>query len=184
MKRLILFLALFLDSPFTWAVNYTVTACSFVDSSVVQYNSAQWIDVKVSGSYTSSDRIKIHLTQMIGSVTISSYTPIFDQSFYSYFLNLPQQANGSRRAYFNMPASYPTGKFQLSIYGELYSLRYGFFTITTDIQSYGREIDIIKTNYYDLYGKQLEDEPDAGTVHITENFYSNGSYKRKKSIKQ
>jgi hypothetical protein len=180
MKKFYLLFALFIGLNTANSLTFTVTACSFADTANIQYGSAQWIDAKTGGGYTSSDHLQIYLFHMNGSTVINNdYAIIFDQVFWSYYLNLPQQANGSRRIYFNMPTNFTLGKFELSINLTPFSKRYGKFVLTTGIKVFdpNPNKEVLRVNYYDINGKTT-DNPMG--LYIKETVFTDETVKREK----
>lgn len=176
--RTILLLIIMVNFHIAKSLTYTVTACSFADSSVVQYGSTQWIDTKSAGGYTSGDRFNIYIFQMVGNQTTSTYTIVLDKPYWSYYPTLPMNPDGSRRAYFTMPTTFPAGKFQLSVYLTPFSLRYGFFPLTTGIKEVVKlPKEIKQVNFYDMNGRKTE-KPSG--LHIRETVFTDETVHRSK----
>jgi hypothetical protein len=117
MKKLILVFAIII-CKISLGLNYIVTYASFDTLTEVCPGAVLYMNVKTTGSYVPSDHLTIYIYQSIyesGSGPRLNQVVLFDTTYWNYFPNLPQNSDGSRTLNFNLPNSYPPGRFFINI---------------------------------------------------------------------
>lgn len=179
MKKLLILLCLAFSLQVSAVPIITVVGSSFNDSVPIALGSAQWVDVTWSGTYTTSDSIKIYVFEDATKGTSSPvYQIVSRQNFYFSFLSIPKNSDSlSRRINFTMPVSFPSGKFALN--GNVGMDVYGLIQVSS--VGIGEDItlpaEVRQINYYNLQG-QLVKEPNG--ICIKEIIYYNGMIRREK----
>jgi hypothetical protein len=208
MKKLLFILLLILSkTSFSAGLYFTVVGASFDTNTAVVSNSQQWIDVIQQGNYFASDTIKIHMFHVNknwSSLYLLPYKLIYQNRFYPDYLNLPYNPDSvSKRIYFNMPSSFDSVRFQVSINSS--GKAFGNFLDTNTYVIDTTHIDttqidttkhdtiivngfgelqlnkkpILEINYFDANGKSCP----AGKGFFIEQFtYSDGTIKRRKIV--
>lgn len=114
MKKLITILLIMIYNSII-ALNFTITNPSFDQINEVCPGTIQHFDISVTGSYSSSDHLKIYIKHKLSGGGTSNTQVIFDTTFFNYFFNLPVNPDGSRTVYFNLPDTYISGDFMINI---------------------------------------------------------------------
>lgn len=142
------------------ALTFAIVNSSFNDSVSIQQGSSHWIDIKSSGAYSSSTRMRFFISHHNIDQTISNVIAIFDEQYYSYFDTLQINTDGSRRLHFTMPTAYIGGTFDISDLS--LSMAYGIIdapSIVTNITDPTNKPEEI--HYYNELGSEIL-KPDHG----------------------
>lgn len=115
MKKLLITLTLSVIAFAASALNLTITNQSFTETDSITQGSEQWLDIKSSGGYTSSDWFTITIAHVNVDGSVSNAEMIVNEQYYIAFDDLPFNPDGSIRYKFNIPSNYRGGKFRIMI---------------------------------------------------------------------
>jgi hypothetical protein len=164
MKNLLLFTIL-LVSLHANALYYTLKNDSFNENVATAYGSEQYLDVSPGGTYTPSDTTIIFIYHIDDAGKFTNKMRVFAKAFWSFFPDLPINADSSsRRIFFKMPTSYPTGKFKIMLQNAVGEPK-SFFEASTGITEYEKlKEDNGPATYYNLNGQIVN--PDSPGMYI------------------
>lgn len=177
MKKLLLFL-LSTIAISTNAMYIDVVGSSFNSIDPVELGSSQWVDVKLVGSLSTSDSIRLFIMHMEGTKH-SLTTKVYSKRYFMDFEYLPKNTDGTYRVYLELPISYPIGDFILTgLSPTKVSGKIGEPNGIEDEMAAPRG-EIEKTEYYDLNGRAVENPTG---IYIARIYYRNGAIVSRKRI--
>jgi hypothetical protein len=145
------------------ALNFTIVNGSFDETISVAQGSEQYVDVTISGSYTSSSTLRVFISHENGTSSGSNLLELLNEQFSTYYFSLPENPDGSRRITFNLPTNYITGTFFITV-NLTTSKRFGILDdMPTAILSKTEALNKYNTSFYTLTGIK--------TIFLSEGFY-------------
>ena len=178
MKKTITTLCMLLITAAAFSLQLAITKTSFDTSSVVELGSAQWADIKfVAGPYIGSDRLKIYIQYKDATGYYNGQlVKCFDTAFYPFYFNLAQNADETRRVYFNLPPVAQGRNFNVTV-NLAPTTFYGIFNyvVFTGIRN-NKNTPIKEVQYYNFSGQPIA-EPSG--LCIRKTIYEDESFESK-----
>lgn len=158
-----------------------VVGSSFNTTDPITLGSSQWVDIKINGSVSTSDSIKIYIAHNEG-VKQTLLTKIFSKRYFNDFEFTPKNTDGTYRIYFNIPDNYTNGSFSITafsvgtkgIIGTPNGIKENFLK---------QEDNIKEVFYYNLNGIKIENPDNYEGVLIQKILYLNGVIKINKLLR-
>jgi len=150
-----------------FAQNTTIVRASFSRDTAVLHGSNQWIDVSYDDMVQDSGNLTVFITHFSANLgfTFFRYDTLLCVNYRDFWNTAQQNSDGTRRAFFTLPNSYPYEQFLINVN---YSINWhgGIFGQPLSLHTLAPSIPNHTKTYYTLQG-QLTTDPHGIVIEQT-----------------